>query len=116
MPFDRSGTGRHLHLVEDHQTGRHNIEQRNFYTAVANTLRDAETILVFGVGPDASRAMDQLLGELHEQHSDIARRVTRTIVVDGQQPCEGKLLSKAQELYAEQAHAAPHLLQMFFTP
>jgi hypothetical protein len=101
VPFDRNGTGRHLHYVENDATGQRKPEQRSFYAAVARTLRNAENILIFGCGTGASSAMDQLLVELRENHQDIARRVVRTVVVDEPHLSEDQLLAKARLLYAE---------------
>ena len=101
VPFDRNGSGRHLHYVENDATGQRKPEQRSFYSAVANTLRNAQNILVFGCGTGASSAMDQLLAELQEHHQDIARRVVRTVVVDEPHLSEDQLLAKARTLYAE---------------
>jgi hypothetical protein len=101
VPFDRNGTGRHLHHVETDATGQRKPEQRSFYAAVAKTLGNAENILVFGCGTGASSAMDQLLAELRENHQDIARRVVRTVVVNEPHLTEDQLLARARGLYAE---------------
>jgi hypothetical protein len=101
VPFDRNGTGRHLHYVENDSNGQRKPEQRSFYEAVARTLGNAENIIIFGSGTGASSAMDQLLAQLQEHHQGIARRVVRTVVVDEQHLSEDQLLAKARSLYPE---------------
>lgn len=99
LPFDRNGSGRHLHYVENDSNGQRKPEQRSFYEAIAKTLGSAENILVFGSGTGASSAMDQLLAELRQHIENIARRIVRTVVVDEQHLSEGQLLAKAREFY-----------------
>ena len=78
-------------------------ERKTFYEAVANTLRGAEKILLFGSGTGASSAMDQLLADLKRRHPPLAQRVVGSIVVDEQHSTEDQLLAKAREFYAKLA-------------
>jgi hypothetical protein len=103
LPFDRNGSGRHLHYVENDSSGQRKPAQRSFYEAIAKTLGSAENILVFGCGTGASSAMDQLLAELSQHDENIARRIVRTVVVDEQDLSEGQLLAKAREFYEKTA-------------
>src|SRR6266487_496874 len=68
VPYDRSGSGRHLHYVQDDSNGQRKPEIRSFYDAVAKTLQEADKILLFGSGTGASSAMEQLLAALKHDH------------------------------------------------
>ncbi len=104
LPYDASGSGRHLHHVEDDSNGQRKPERRSFYDAIAKTLRGAQQILLFGSGTGASSAMEQLLAELNEHHKDLAKLVMASVVVDQPHLTEDQLLAKAREFYA--AHDA----------
>lgn len=102
-PYDPDGFGRHLHDVQSHATGKRKPERKSFYEAVAQTLRGAEKILVFGSSTGASSAMDQLLAELKHFHADVAKRIVGSMVVDETHLTEDQLLAKAREFYADPA-------------
>ena len=99
-PYDPGGFGRHLHYVQDDSNGQRKPERKSFYDAVAKTLQGAEKVLVFGSSTGASSAMDQLLAELKQHHSDVAKHVVGSIVLDEQHLTEDQMLAKAREFYA----------------
>lgn len=99
-PYNPHGGGRHLHYVEDDSNGQRKPEPKSFYDAVAETLRGAEKVLVFGSGTGAGSAMDHLLAELRQHHPDIAKRMIGSVVVDETHLSENQLLAKAREFYA----------------
>ena len=103
VPYDPHGFGRNLHYVQDDSNGQRKPERKSFYDAVAKTLHDAKEILLFGHGTGASSAMEQLLAELKQHHSDLAKRVVGSVVVDDQHLTENQLLAKAREFYEEKA-------------
>jgi hypothetical protein len=111
VPYDASGSGRHLHYVQDDSNGQRRPEVKSFYEAVAKTLERAEKILLFGSGTGASSAMDQLLAELAQHHKELAKRVVGSLVVNEQHLTEDQLLAKAREFYgaprAPEAQRAP---------
>lgn len=100
-PYDPFGFGRALHYNQDDSNGQRKPEQKSFYEAVAETLKGAEQILMFGGGTGASSAMEQLLIDLKKHHHDLAARVVGTITVDAHHLTEGELLAKAREFYAK---------------
>ncbi len=100
VPYDPDGSHRHLHNVNDDSNGQRQPEIRAFYEAIAQTLRGAEKILIFGSATGASSAMDYLLAELKAHHPDLAQRVVGTIVVNEQHMTEDQLLAKARSFYA----------------
>ena len=100
VPYDPHGFGRHLHNVQDDADGQRKPERKSFYEAVAQTLRGAEQVLLFGSGTGASSAMEQLLLELQHHHHDIAERVVGKVVLGEQHLTEDQLLARAREVYA----------------
>jgi len=100
-PYNPGGYGRHLHYVQNDSNGQRKPERRSFYDAIAQTLRGAEKILLFGSSTGASSAMDQLFTGLKEHHADVASHVAGSIVVDEQHLSEDQLLAKAREFYAQ---------------
>jgi hypothetical protein len=100
VPFDQSGSGRHLHYVENDSNGQRKPEVRSFYDAIAKTLQGAEQILLFGSGTGASSAMEHLRNELNQHHKELAERVVATVVVDQPHMTEDQLLAKARDFYA----------------
>ena len=102
-PMTRTAFGGNLHYVQDDSNGQRKPERKSFYDAVAKTLHDAKEILLFGHGTGASSAMEQLLAELKQHHSDLAKRVVGSVVVDDQHLTENQLLAKAREFYEEKA-------------
>ena len=99
-PFDPHGYGRHLHYVQDDSNGQRRPERKEFYEAVARTLRGAAQVLVFGTGTGASSAMEQLFADLKHHHADLAKRVVGALVVNEHHLTEAQLLARAREFYA----------------
>jgi len=106
VPYDPNGFGRHLHNVQDDANGQRKPELKSYYEAVAQTLRKAERILVFGSGTGASSAMEQLLIELKRHHHDLAERIVGMVVLDEPHLTEDQLLARAREVYAK-LHSQP---------
>ena len=105
VPYDPHGFGRPLHSAHEWTDGKRLPERRSFYEAVAKTLRGAEQVLLFGSGTGGSSAMEQLLADLRHHHSDVAKHIVGSIVVDGQHLTEGQLLAQAREHFASKAEA-----------
>lgn len=101
-PYDPLGFGRYLHYNQDDSNGQRKPERKSFYEAVAETLSNAEKILVFGTGTGASSAMEQLMLDLKQRHPNIAKRVIASKVVDEHHLTEDQLLAKARELFVRE--------------
>jgi len=99
VPDDSSGSGKHLHYVEDDATGQHKPEQASFYQAVAKVLQGAQRILIFGSGTGTSSAMQHLVAELGSHHKELSDRVVASVVVDESHLTDDQLLAKARELF-----------------
>jgi hypothetical protein len=100
-PYDPGGFGRQLHFVQKDSTGQRKPERKSFYETVAQTLRGAEKILVFGSGTGASSAMEQLLAELKHYHADVAKHIVGSITLNETHLTEDQLLAKARDFYAK---------------
>src|SRR5436309_3265147 len=100
-PYDPHGFGKHLHSAHEWTDGKRLPERKRFYEAVANTLRGAAQVLLFGSGTGRSSAMDMLLADLKAHHPDVAERVVGSVVVDAHHTTEGELLAQARAFYAE---------------
>jgi hypothetical protein len=99
-PYDPDGKHRHLHNVDDDANGQRQPELKSYYKAIAQTLKDAEKILLFGNSTGASSAMEYLLTDLKENHPDLAERVVGAIVVNESHMTEDQLLAEARSFYA----------------
>ena len=100
VPYDPHGYGRHLRSENPETDGRRVQERNSYYEAVAAALRDAEQILIFGSGTGESSAMEHLLAELKHNHSDVAKHIVGTILVDEHHLTEGQLLAQARAFFA----------------
>lgn len=100
-PYDPHGYGKHLHSAHEWTDGKRQPERKSFYEAIAKTLRGAEQILLFGSGTGRSSGMEQLLADLKDHHSDLAKKIIGSVVVDAHHTSENQLLAKAREFYAE---------------
>lgn len=99
VPHDPHGYGQHLRTRGEETDGKRRPEQKEFYEAVAATLRGAARVLLFGGGTGESSAMDELLADLKRNHRDVADRVVGTVVVDAHHQTEGQLLARAREYF-----------------
>jgi len=100
VPYDPHGFRRHLVSENPETDGKRAPERKSFYEAVAATLRGADEILIFGSGTGESSAMEQLLADLKHNHSDVAKHIVGSIVVDEQHLTEGQLLAQAREFFS----------------
>jgi hypothetical protein len=100
MPYDPDGLHRHLHYVADENNGQRQPELKAFYEAVAQTLKGAEKVLIFGSSTGASSAMENLLVDLKDHHPDLAQKVIGTVIVNEQHMTEDQLLAQARSFYA----------------
>ena len=100
VPYDPHGYGRHLHSAHEWTDGKRPPERKSYYEAVAETLRGADQVVLFGSGTGRSSAMEQLYADLKDHHPDLAGKVVGSVVVDASHTTEGQLLARAREFYA----------------
>ncbi len=104
VPYDPDGLRGHLHYVSNEAKGhQRQPELKSFYEAIAQTLRGAEKILIFGSSTGASSAMEHLLVDLNEHHLDIAQKVIGAVIVNQQHMTEDQLLAQARAVYTTAA-------------
>jgi len=97
-PHDPEGRGRHIHQFRT--DGKHRPVRKEFYESVADALKGADRILLFGHGVGESSAMDELYYDLERLHPDLVRRVVGRVVIDPHHTPEEQLLAKAREYYS----------------
>jgi hypothetical protein len=79
--------------------GKEKPEATGFFKPVAEALKTAGQILVFGTGTGTSNEMDQFTAWLNKYHPELAARVIGSVVVDEQHLTDDQLLAKAREFY-----------------
>ena len=67
---------------------------------MAEALKTAAEILIFGTGKGTSSEMNQFTGWLNTRHPELAGRIVGSVVVNEQHLTDDKLLAKAREFYA----------------
>ncbi|MDQ6614661.1 MAG: hypothetical protein M3083_07935 [Actinomycetota bacterium] len=97
-PYDPQGRLRHLHHVEGNYQGQRTPEVAAYYRAVAEALRGARTIVIFGHGDGHSDAAQLLRGRLVEQMSAPPSRVIIEVRVDVKSFTEAQLLAAARQV------------------
>jgi hypothetical protein len=100
VPYDPHDFGRHLRSEAQETDGKRRPERKSCYEAIAATLRGADQILIFGSGTGESSAMEHLLADLKQNHSDVAQHIVGSIVIDGHHRTESQLLAQAREFFA----------------
>ena len=80
--------------------GKEVPDPNSFFAPVAAALKGAGKILIFGTGTGKSSEMDQLHSWLKVHHSDLARRVVGTVVIDEHHLSEGQIIAQAADFYS----------------
>ena len=80
--------------------GKEKPDPNSFFKPVADALRAAGQILIFGTGTGTSNEMNQFTEWLKIHHPELARRIVGSLVVDGQHLTDDQLLAKARDFYA----------------
>jgi hypothetical protein len=90
---------RHAHNLKDFSRGQEKPDANSFFGPIALALKGAEKILVIGSGKGTGSEMEQFLGWLPRHHSELARQVIGSLVVDQHHLTEAQILAKAREFY-----------------
>jgi hypothetical protein len=101
LPHEPSDFFRHAPNSKEFSRGQEKPDPNSFFGPVAEALKDAAKILVFGNGTGSSSEMDQFTLWLQHRHPELSRRVAGSIVVDVHHLTEGQVLAKAREFYAK---------------
>ena len=84
----------------DVSRGKEKPDATSFFKPVAEALRTAGQILVFGTGTGTSNEMNQFTAWLNKHDPELGKRIVGSVVVDEQYLTEDQLLAKAWEFYA----------------
>lgn len=82
--------------AQDFSRGQEKPEPNSFFEPVAQALKDADRILVFGTGTGMSSEMVQFITWLGIHHADLAQRVIGSLTIDEHHLTDGQLLAKAR--------------------
>ncbi len=99
LPHEPADCLRRAHDARDFFSGKEMPVSDRFFESVAEALKDAGKILVFGQATGASSEMDQFTTWVKKHHPDLARRIAGTLTVDEHHLTEPQLLAKAREFY-----------------
>jgi hypothetical protein len=100
LPHEPSDFFRHAPNSKDFSRGKEKPDPNSFFGPVADALKAAGKILIFGTGKGTSSEMVQFATWLGKHHADISSRVVGSIVVDEHHLSEAQLLLKAREFYS----------------
>jgi hypothetical protein len=88
------------HESREFPSGKEKPAQNSFFEPVAQALKEASHILVFGAGTGTSSEMEQFSAWVKKHHPELARRISGLVVIDEGHATEPELLAKAREFYA----------------
>ena len=91
---------RHARQFQDFSRGKEKPDPNSFFEPIAQALRGAGQVLVFGTGTGMSSEMDQFVAWSKNHHPELAKRIIGSLVVDELHLTEGQLLAKARKFYA----------------
>jgi hypothetical protein len=107
VPYDPRGVGWHAHDVPDLSGSPHRLATTAFYSMVAESLKGADEILMFGTRAGGRNFMDTLVEELKEKHPAIFERIVGALVVDEKHVPMDVLLAKARVFYHAHQDSEP---------
>ena len=100
QPHEPAEFFRHLAHSKDFARGQEKPDPNSFFPPVANALKEASQILLFGSGTGKSSEMEQFAAWLNTHHPELARRIVGSLIVDEHHLTDDQLLAKAREFYA----------------
>jgi hypothetical protein len=100
MPHEPTDFFRHAHNSKDFSRGKEKPDPNSFFEPVAEVLKGAGKILLFGTGKGTSSEMEQFAAWLRQHHPEMAARIVGSLVIDEHHLSDGQLLSKAREFYS----------------
>jgi hypothetical protein len=95
----------HTRDSRDVSRGKEKPDVTIFFKPVAEALRAAARILVFGTGTGTSNEMNQFTAWLNQHHPELAGRIVGSVVVNEQHLTDDQLLAKARQFYAAAAQS-----------
>lgn len=107
LPHEPDRYFRHAQNSQNLSRGKEKPEPNSFFEPIAQALRTAGQLLIFGTGTGHSSEMDQFVIWLKAHHPELSGRIIGTVVVDESHLTEGQLLGQAREFYANRSPAQP---------
>jgi hypothetical protein len=86
--------------AKDFSRGQEKPDVNSFFEPIAQALKSADRILVFGTGTGTSSEMAQFIAWLGIHHVDVAKRMIGSHTVDEHHLTDGQLLAKARAFHA----------------
>jgi hypothetical protein len=99
-PPDSDEYFRHEHNSKNFSRGKERPDPNTFFGPVADALKGAGRILVFGNGKGTSNEMDQFVAWLKRRRPELASRIAGTVVVDEYHLTTSQLLSLAHDYFS----------------
>jgi hypothetical protein len=87
--------------------GKEIPDPNTFFAPVAEALKEADRILLFGSGTGHASEMEQLNGWLKIHHSNLAAKVVGTVVIDEHHLSEGQIIAQAADFYSRAKAGSP---------
>ena len=89
----------HVHSFDGFSRGQEKPADHSFFGPVADALKDAGQILVFGSGTGMANEMEQFIAWLNTRRPELAKRIFGSLVVDEHHHTDAQLLEKARAFY-----------------
>ena len=99
-PHQTDAADSHIHHFNSFSRGQEKPAPQSFFEPVAEALKDAGRILVFGSGTGTGNEMDQFLAWLKRHHPELAPRIAGALKIDSPHPTDAQLLAKARDFCA----------------
>jgi len=106
IPYDPEGHMRHLHHMEGHYKGQRVPEEPAYYRAIADALKGADTVVIFGHGDGHSDAAQLVWERITKELQELPLRILIDARVDAKALSEAELLAAARHL-VENLEEAP---------
>jgi hypothetical protein len=92
----------HTHSFDGFSRGQEKPACHSFFGPIADALKEAGQILIFGSGSGTANEMDQFIAWLKIHHPELAKRIAGSLIIDEHHFTDAQLLAKARDLFALQ--------------
>ncbi len=89
----------HTHSFDGFSRGQEKPALHSFFGPIADALKEAGQILVFGSGSGTGNEMDQFIAWMKIHHPDLARRIAGSLIIDEHHLTDAQLLAKARDFF-----------------
>ena len=98
-PYDPRGRKTHVHSAHDYEGPAEKPNDDAYFGHIADSIKNAEQILIFGSGTGSSATKDQFVKWLDTHHKPLAARILAAVTVDESHLTEAQLLAEARAIY-----------------